>query len=95
MCDALYATGLAQSSTHFVSGTYLKMSSHRTSKVNTSYLPCSRVCKGVDDPALPAKEVGNSWRTTDDINDTHHHTWIMFKRLVLDKPGVPSVFTET
>uniref|UniRef100_A0A1J3GUB1 Alpha-galactosidase n=1 Tax=Noccaea caerulescens TaxID=107243 RepID=A0A1J3GUB1_NOCCA len=25
---------------------------------------------GVDDPALWAKEVGNSWRTTDDINDT-------------------------
>jgi len=27
-------------------------------------------CRGVDDPALWAKEVGNSWRTTDDINDT-------------------------
>jgi len=25
---------------------------------------------GVDDPAVWAKEVGNSWRTTDDINDT-------------------------
>lgn len=25
---------------------------------------------GVDDPALWANEVGNSWRTTDDINDT-------------------------
>ncbi|KAF2566385.1 hypothetical protein F2Q70_00026712 [Brassica cretica] len=46
---------------------------------------------GVDDPALWAKEVGNSWRTTDDINDT----WTTFKRLVLDKPCLPSVFTET
>ena len=87
----LYTLLVAQSSTHFVSGTYLKMSSHRTSKVNTSYLPCSRVCRGVDDPALWAKEVGNSWRTTDDINDT----WTTFKRLVLDKPCLPSVFTET
>lgn len=27
-------------------------------------------CRGVDDPALWAGTVGNSWRTTDDINDT-------------------------
>ena len=26
--------------------------------------------RGVDDPALWAGKVGNSWRTTDDINDT-------------------------
>ena len=26
--------------------------------------------RGVDDPALWARKVGNSWRTTDDINDT-------------------------
>ncbi|EEF39350.1 conserved hypothetical protein [Ricinus communis] len=26
--------------------------------------------KGVDDPALWAGEVGNSWCTTDDINDS-------------------------
>ena len=26
--------------------------------------------RGVDDPALWAGEVGNSWRTTDDINDS-------------------------
>jgi hypothetical protein len=29
-----------------------------------------RFHRGVDDPALWAGKVGNSWRTTDDINDT-------------------------
>jgi hypothetical protein len=29
-----------------------------------------RFRRGVDDPALWAGKVGNSWRTTDDINDT-------------------------
>lgn len=30
--------------------------------------------RGIDDPAKWAGKIGNSWRTTDDINDT----WIRF-----------------
>lgn len=41
--------------------------------------------RGVDDPALWAGSVGNSWRTTDDINDT----WV---RLEISISCIPSVY---
>lgn len=35
-----------------------------------SYLFIDLFSRGVDDPALWAGKVGNSWRTTDDISDS-------------------------
>ena len=43
---------------------------------NGFYLNCT-YGRGVDDPALWAGKVGNSWRTTDDINDS----WARFCNL--------------
>lgn len=39
--------------------------------LSSNLLGCNfAAARGVDDPALWAGKVGNSWRTTDDINDS-------------------------
>lgn len=44
--------------------------------------------RGVDDPALWAAEVGNSWRTTDDINDSWARLTVFELYLAGDVKGV-------
>lgn len=44
--------------------------------------------RGVDDPALWAREVGNSWRTTDDINDSWARLIVSELYLAGDVKGV-------
>lgn len=58
---------------HFVNGTPVLINILADSLffLSSNLLGCNfAAARGVDDPALWAGKVGNSWRTTDDINDT-------------------------